>query len=123
MILEGGRLRFLAPELSGGLTANFRTTQASDMFALAMTFLNVWTREPPFGEIRNEVKVASNYRKGYRPKRSNVEVGIVGVKENFWALLVAMWAQKPADRPSSAVVYRDLGKIFHTVLLGSLASS
>lgn len=123
MIHEGGRLRYLAPELSVGLTANFRTTQASDVFALAMTFLHVWAREPPFYEIKNEVKVAASYRKGRRPKKPSNEAGIMEAEGEFWALLDVMWAQEPLDRPLSAVVYHDLGNIFRTALPVLLASS
>lgn len=121
MIHEGGRLRFLAPELSNGISTNFRTSQASDIFALAMTFLNVWSREPPFSEIRNEVKVAANVRKGRRPKRPGRELDIAAAEGEFWALLAVMWVEEPLDRPSSEAVRNNLENIFPPILSVPLA--
>ncbi|KAF8298262.1 kinase-like protein, partial [Clavulina sp. PMI_390] len=68
MIQEGGKLRFVAPELSASAATRFRTTRESDIFSLAMTFLAAWSGETPFPEIQNEWKVISNVVGGQRPK-------------------------------------------------------
>lgn len=113
MLHEGGRTRFLAPELSAGLTDRFRTSQASDTFSLSMTFLNIWTRQHPFFEIRKEQKVAASLRAGRRPKRPTSVIKLMpDVEERLWGLLVDMWAQDPLNRPSSRMVRDKLESIF-----------
>lgn len=102
MLHEGGRTRFLAPELLAGTTDRFRTTQFSDVFSLSMTFLNIWTRQHPFVEIRKEQKVAASLRRGQRPMRPTGAIELTPyVEERFWRLLVEMWAHEPQTRPSS----------------------
>ncbi|KAF8307628.1 kinase-like protein, partial [Clavulina sp. PMI_390] len=105
IIQEAGRLRFLAPELSTGWTQRFRTSFASDIFSLAMTFLNAWSGRIPFPELRNDLKVASNLRKGLRPSIPTSGVALAPeLKQTLWALLNEMWTQNPANRPSSSDV-------------------
>ncbi|KAF8291775.1 kinase-like protein [Clavulina sp. PMI_390] len=101
---NGGRMRFIAPELS---PKKFRTTP-SDIFALAMTLLNVWSAELPFVEIKNESKVASSLRKGNRPSQPGSTVVLpADIQSSFWALLIDMWTQDPALRlPIRDVVER-----------------
>lgn len=77
-----------------------------------MTFLNVWTQELPFFEVRNEAKVASNFRKGFRPERPATSISLsFGTEEQLWTLLSNMWAQEPLSRPSSETVYLELERI------------
>ncbi|KAF8291773.1 kinase-like protein, partial [Clavulina sp. PMI_390] len=67
---EGSKTRFRAPEqLASRMSGRYRTSQESDIFALSMTFLNVWTGKPPFFGIKSEKKVASGIKKGQRPPR------------------------------------------------------
>lgn len=114
-IREGGRTRFLAPELSNG-PEEFRTSAASDVFSLAMTFLNVWTRELPFAEFK-EQRAGAAIRDGRRPSRPAVQVGLPPAMEHeFWLLLVSMWAHAAGDRPSSEWVREHLETIFDSVL-------
>ena len=47
LIHEGGMQRFLAPELLDG-PEKFRTSEASDVFSLSMTFYHIWARQRPF---------------------------------------------------------------------------
>lgn len=117
MLHEGGRTRFLAPELAYGTTDRFRTTQASDIFSLSMTFLNIWTRRHPFFEIKKELKVAAKLREGQRPKRPKGAVELIpDVEEQFWEILVEMWAHEPSTRPPSRAVSEDLDQIFGRLL-------
>lgn len=117
MLHEGGRPRFLAPELSGGATERFRTTQGSDIFALAMTFLNTWTQQAPFAEIRNDHKVAAALRKGRRPKRPTTRAVLSPkVEYEFWALLTDMWAHEPSARPTSRLIKERAENIFVLLL-------
>ncbi|KAF8302084.1 kinase-like protein, partial [Clavulina sp. PMI_390] len=111
---EGGRIRFLAPELSSSLEGQFRTTPASDVFSLAMTLLNVWSGEMPFAEDRSEWKVVSKVAKGVRPNRPGGMLLSPYVDSTLWALLEEMWAQKPNKRPSSDTVLLRLEGVFDT---------
>ena len=67
-IREGGRTRFMAPELLAG-AEKFRTSPASDIFSLSMIFWNAWTRKLPFAELTNELKAEAAIRNGERPDR------------------------------------------------------
>ncbi|KAF8296967.1 kinase-like protein [Clavulina sp. PMI_390] len=111
---EGGRIRFLAPELSSSLEGQFRTTPASDIFSLAMTLLNIWTGEMPFAEVRNEWQVASRVNQGMRPNRLGGMLLSPYLNSTLWTLLEEMWAQKPNKRPSSDNVSLRLERVFNT---------
>ncbi|KAF8309232.1 kinase-like protein [Clavulina sp. PMI_390] len=100
---EGGRIRFLAPELSSGGMVKFRTSKESDIFSLAMTFLNIWTGKPPFSHVKNEQKVLAHFLKGQRPPHPASTITLEAtVTTNFWNLIVNMWAQEPEKRPPIA---------------------
>ncbi|KAF8312093.1 kinase-like protein [Clavulina sp. PMI_390] len=116
MIFEGGRFRFLAPELSAGRTESFRTSRESDIFALAMTFLTAWTRKPPFSDMRNEKKVASCIQKGQRPKRSpSASPILLPDPDTFWAFLDKLWAQEASARPSASAVLDSVAQLFRPI--------
>ncbi|KAF8312095.1 kinase-like protein [Clavulina sp. PMI_390] len=124
MIFEGGRFRFLAPELSSGRTENFRTSRESDIFALAMTFLVAWTGKPPFSEIRNERKVASQIQKGQRPKRPpSAGPTLLPDSDTFWALLEGMWVQEAAGRLSASTVLSTLTDMFASMAASASSSN
>ncbi|KAF8308535.1 kinase-like protein, partial [Clavulina sp. PMI_390] len=110
---EGGRARFLAPELSDGRTERFCSTQESDIFALAMTFLNAWSAELPFPELKNERQVVTGAIQGERPIRPTSVVALEGdVEVGFWELLGEMWAHDATERPSSGQTLERLELIF-----------
>ncbi|KAF8312066.1 kinase-like protein [Clavulina sp. PMI_390] len=111
MLSEGGRLRFLAPELSAGRSESFRTSPQSDIFALSMTFLNAWTGKRPFFEIDNELKAASMMKKGQRPTRVfDQELAWPGPA--FLDLLQNMWRQEPSARPPILDVLLNIERLF-----------
>lgn len=113
MIQEGGNARFMAPELSNGMRENFRSSQASDIFALSMTFLSIWTRQPPFHEVQSARKVTTLLREGDRPTRPTRPLGLpFDVEANFWALIVKLWAQEPRMRPPSEEVLGEIERVF-----------
>lgn len=95
----------------------FRTSVASDIFSLAMTFLHVWTRNVPFAEISREQKAAAAIRKGRRPNKPTTQIGLPSyVEQEFWSLIVMMWAQEAPDRPLTADVQECLEVIFRPLL-------
>jgi hypothetical protein len=129
----------MAPELLAG-DELFRTSPASDIFSLSMTFWNVWTRELPFAELLNERKVEAAIRRGQRPnnptratnfttemalpdmeqfdEQPDLERNFLNpeIEQDFWLLLVDMWAHEASNRPSSADVLQRLETIFHSLL-------
>ncbi|KAF8296971.1 kinase-like protein, partial [Clavulina sp. PMI_390] len=109
---EGGRVRFLAPELSLSLDAQFRTTSASDVFSLAMTLLNIWGGEIPFADIRSEWQVVSQVAKGVRPSRPAGTLLTPHDDSKLWKLIEEMWAKNPDKRPSSGNVFLRLERVF-----------
>ncbi|KAF8292371.1 kinase-like protein, partial [Clavulina sp. PMI_390] len=111
---EGGRSRFVAPELHDSSMDQFTSSQGSDVFALAMTFLNAWSSQQPFSEIKNDMLVVSRLIHGLRPKEPVAAV-VLGPKitENFWSLLEAMWTHEVFKRPSSNKVLMELEHIFN----------
>lgn len=115
-IQAGGRLRFVAPELKDRTTNDFRTTQASDIFSLAMTFLNTWTGRPPLHQL-DPAHAARELKNNRRPELPSALYGFSArVKLLLWALLVKMWAPEPSNRPSSQEVWEDLKKMFSPVV-------
>ncbi|KAF8294804.1 kinase-like protein [Clavulina sp. PMI_390] len=113
LLREGGMRRFMAPELSAGFMERFRTNISTDVFSLSMTFLNIWSGHPPFSEVRQDAKVVANFRNGLRPEEPSISVALSRrPRRQLWKLLNKMWAQIPANRPSSADVLDCLIRIF-----------
>jgi len=106
-----------------------------------MTFWNVWTRKLPFAELLNERKVEAAIRGGQRPNSPTRATNITAVamtppdmeqfdghpdlernflspenEQDFWLLLVDMWAHEASSRPSSAGVLQRLETIFRSLL-------
>jgi serine/threonine protein kinase len=102
-IREGGRLRFLAPELTYG-EESFRTTPESDVYSLAMTFFNLSTLCLPFEECHSEWAAAEAARQGQRPQQVNAPRFLAGYFSKLWDLLVMMWEHDTSSRPTAAVV-------------------
>jgi len=115
-IREGGRVRFMAPELLAG-PERFRTSLPSDIFSLSMIFFSTWAHALPFAEIANEHAVERHIRKGQRPKRPTTHRGLrPEMEEEFWQLIENMWAPIPSSRPSTGDMQRRLEIIFGSLL-------
>ncbi|KAF8318141.1 kinase-like protein, partial [Clavulina sp. PMI_390] len=101
--VNGGFIRFLAPELASSPAEKFRTTSESDIYSLAMLLFNLWSGERPFSHIELEWKVTVELVGGNRPKMpAGPRVHIPkAVEKQFWALVQQMWTQKPKKRPTS----------------------
>ena len=111
LIFEGGRYRFLAPELLSG-QEKFRTSEASDIFSLSMTFYIFWARQPPFINL-NEFQAATAIHKGDRPSRPADAPGVASDKmDSFWLLIQQMWAHEADNRLATEKVHARLERIF-----------
>ncbi|KAF8311191.1 kinase-like protein, partial [Clavulina sp. PMI_390] len=107
---EGGRLRFLAPEL---LPRRFRTTRESDIFALAMTFFSAWTGKSPFAEVKSDKRVRAKLKAGERPRFPNIVVSLSPMgHEHFKQLIGDMWEEDPTNRLASSIVVQGLVGVF-----------
>lgn len=103
-IREGGMRRFLAPELLDG-PEKFRTSGASDVFSLSMTFLSIWARKPPFAHFPNELRAVAAIQRGERPPRPADVGGIPSERmESLWLLIQRMWVHEADCRPTAQVV-------------------
>ncbi|KAF8314490.1 kinase-like protein, partial [Clavulina sp. PMI_390] len=110
---EGGNRRFLSPELLALDRGTFFSSRESDIFALAMTFLNIWTGRRPFSEVRDDYKVAAMVKAGLRPQKTAVAVRMKPEMEAaLWELLANSWAQLPDDRLASSALSQCLITIF-----------
>ena len=115
-IREGGRSRFMAPELLDG-EVKFRTTPASDIFSLSMVFLSIWAGKTPFAELARRQKVEAAVRKGQRPEKPAVHIDLPPeMEQEFWLLITKMWAHDPASRPPSDDMRIQLEAIFAPLL-------
>lgn len=99
-IVEGGKYRYLAPELV--TDDEFRTSRASDCYSFAMAILEMATLERPFAEILRDLSVPPLAAAGRRPRRPKNGLGDLptGAADALWALLSLMWAHDKEKRPS-----------------------
>ncbi|KAF8312272.1 kinase-like protein [Clavulina sp. PMI_390] len=113
LLREGGKARFIAPELVDGSMEFFRPNLATDIFSLAMTFFNVWSGQQPLHKVQQIHKVVTTYIAGGRPQAPTSLVNLaVEQREELWNLLSEMWAHVPTDRTSSNNVVVCLMAIF-----------
>ncbi|KAJ7816916.1 kinase-like domain-containing protein [Mycena olivaceomarginata] len=89
-VKTGGTTRWQAPELLYG----GRTNLASDVYALACVFYEIFTGTIPFSELL-EVAVILRVIQGDRPKQHP------GISASIWNLMMECWETKPSDRPSA----------------------
>lgn len=116
IIREGGRARFLAPELLDG-PEEFRTSKASDVYSLALVLYSACAHSAPFTEYPNERAAGAAARSRIRPARPSNDVsgGLiydVRLRDLFWGVLEEMWAHDASERPSAQDVETRLDALF-----------
>ncbi|KAF8309876.1 kinase-like protein, partial [Clavulina sp. PMI_390] len=104
---QGGRLRFIAPELSRG-PEQFRSNEASDVYSLAMTIYSLGVCKVPLWDTANDRQAVKLLEEGKRPGydldlQSVTDVERFGGLEDssnlkLWSLLRQMWVHDPAER-------------------------
>lgn len=118
-LIEGGRYRYLAPELlSVPEPGFFRTSPATDCYAFAMTILELATLDRPYVEFTHELRAARAAEKGTRPARPD-DLGCLAVvtANALWEYLGMMWDQNPSKRPGLDRVQLRLTEILHLQLV------
>lgn len=95
----------MAPELFT-VTGALRPTEASDIYALAMTFMTIVTRRPPFSEYDNDFDSSSASQEGIRPSKPDEMIALTKSQaDTLWVLLTSMWDHDSSARPSATSVY------------------
>ncbi|KAF7349098.1 hypothetical protein MVEN_01431900 [Mycena venus] len=89
----GGTMRWQAPELFHG----GRTNLASDVYALACVFYEIFTGTIPFYEL-TEVAVMFRVVQGDRPKQHP------SITASIWNIMMECWKTEPKDRPSAVYI-------------------
>ncbi|CUA67525.1 Vegetative incompatibility protein HET-E-1 [Podospora anserina] [Rhizoctonia solani] len=103
---RSGSLRWMAPEL---LLEEVRTrTMQSDVYALGMTMLEIFTGDVPYPDRRTDIGVIRTVERGILPTRPTKLDGENQKDNMVWKLLVQCWAREPGDRPSSGQVFETL---------------
>ncbi|KAF8306169.1 kinase-like protein [Clavulina sp. PMI_390] len=114
-IVEGGRYRYLAPELlSPSAEYKFRTTPASDCYSFAMTILQLVTLEKPFAEYKYESGAFHAAERGLRPQHPPLEAfGTLSelIVDLLWTLLTYMWDHEENKRPGMDTVAYRVGEL------------
>jgi len=103
-IRQGGRVRFVAPELWSGQRP-LRINEASDTYSLAMTIYALGTHRRPLFKYDNDFAVVNAIQTGARPEQPESLGGLPPHKtEELWKIMSAMWAQDPDRRSSMHLV-------------------
>jgi serine/threonine protein kinase len=95
----------MAPELFTE-TGALRPTEASDIYALSMTFLTIVTGRLPFSEYGSYFGRSSASHKGIHPPKPEEMIALTkNQADSLWVLLTSMWDDDPSARPQGMFVY------------------
>jgi serine/threonine protein kinase len=90
--------RWFSPELYVG-TGSLSTS--SDIYAYAMTMLELITNQQPYSYIKHTTEVVIKSSTGARPRRPTEPYIIArGLDDNLWGLMTTCWNDDPTARPS-----------------------
>lgn len=132
LIQEGGRLRFLAPELDKEYSQQpvdrfsgvprrapraieepkkFRTDPACDVYSFAMTLVELITLNPPFASLSSSNAFRAAVR-GVRPQQLDFSIFPPAIQSTLWSLMQSMWDHQPLNRPATSQVKASMEWIF-----------
>ncbi|CAE6411214.1 unnamed protein product [Rhizoctonia solani] len=104
---RAGSIRWTAPEI---LCEEVKErTAESDVYALGMTMLEIFTRDVPYPERQMDFSVMNAVGRGILPTRPMDQLGDNQQGNTIWNLLVSCWNQNPSERPSSEQVVNTTG--------------
>ncbi|CAE7229951.1 unnamed protein product [Rhizoctonia solani] len=101
-----GSVRWVAPEMLEDDTPK-RTTQ-SDVYALGMTMLEIFTGDVPYPERRIDGSVIRAVMTGILPPRPAQYLKADELGNRVWKLMLDCWSRDPHARPSAAQVLAGL---------------
>ena len=98
-VQQGGRGRFVAPEISSG--DEDRINEESDIYSLAMTIYALGTGSLPFAHIKRDPAACRAAQGGERPIKHD-SLGGLSIEETarLWSLMENMWNPSPQSRPT-----------------------
>ncbi|CAE6436762.1 unnamed protein product, partial [Rhizoctonia solani] len=96
-----GSTRWTAPEM---LCEQPQRTRQSDVYALGMTMLEIFTGKVPYPECRHDFVVLKKIESGTLPARPMEVLGDDSKGNLMWELLLSCWRRNPSDRPSAGQV-------------------
>ncbi|CUA68332.1 Vegetative incompatibility protein HET-E-1 [Podospora anserina] [Rhizoctonia solani] len=98
-----GSLRWAAPEI---LLEEVRTrTTESDVYALGMTMLEIFTGEVPYPDCRTEISVIRKVERGTLPARPMEKLPAGQRGDMMWQLLLHCWSRDASKRPSAGQAF------------------
>ncbi|KIM53149.1 hypothetical protein SCLCIDRAFT_139595, partial [Scleroderma citrinum Foug A] len=102
----GGKLPWMAPEMLNGGEA----TAARDVWAFAMTVLELFTREDPFHPINGTIPILMRILKG-PPDRPSAENTRSRLTDEWWCICSECWYSNPSMRPTMLQVAKKIEQI------------
>ncbi|KAG6335520.1 hypothetical protein ID866_3574 [Astraeus odoratus] len=96
--LAPGAVRWMAPE---GIDSTRMATAERDVWAFAMTALELFSAKPPFAEVESTRGVIVRILNGRLPGRPSTSVHLT---DGWWDLCITCWNFDPALRPSMSTV-------------------
>ncbi|KAF5369906.1 hypothetical protein D9758_001233 [Tetrapyrgos nigripes] len=98
--------RWFAPEVCVG---EGRLSIMSDIYAYAMTVLELFTHQQPYGNIKHTTEVVIRSSQGQFPERPpDPRVVQRGLDDNLWPLLTKCWKLQASNRPKIHEVIEQL---------------
>ena len=98
-VRQGGRLRFIAPEIYSAEADDSRINEQFDIYSLAMTIYALGMRAPPFADI-SERAACRAAREGKQPAKQHSLGGLTkDESELLWSIIERMWDQRPRFPP------------------------
>ncbi|KAF8589944.1 ras GEF [Ramaria rubella] len=100
-----GSLRWMSPEL---LRDDVVPSTSSDVWAYAMTILEVMSGKLPYDEVKNTAAVLSLIHQGQVPLRPAERVVLT---DEIWAICQKCWNIVPRQRPAMHAVFMEIQEI------------
>ena len=97
-----GTVPFMAPEI---INADRYYTEAIDIYALGITFWEIWTGDDPYGNS-STFDIYNYVKEGKRPNITN------DMPNDFIDILTSTWLAESNDRPSARTLVVQLKKCF-----------
>ncbi|CAE6406469.1 unnamed protein product [Rhizoctonia solani] len=102
-----GSTRWAAPEQLES-EDNLPKSKQSDVYALGMTMLEIFTGAVPYAEHQRDYQVIKRVVEGILPPRPMGRLKKAAYGNSVWDLLVSCWSRDPVARPSAREVHGSL---------------